>query len=152
MARHELKPTWPSCSKPTRNMLLAGLHEALVAGHVARREARHLGAHGRRIAGVVEDLAAIEADPIERRHRAQVDIVGQRPAAQRPQLLEQERRGDDGRSGVEREAVLAKHVGPPAGGIELLQHGDAIAARTQTNRRRQPAEAAADHDGMGSLV
>ena len=68
------------------------------------------------------------------------------PAAEPPQLLEQERRGDDGRAGVEGEAVLAVDVGAAAGRVELFQHGDAIAAGAEPDRRRQAAEAAADDD------
>ena len=127
---------------------LAGGEEALVAGHVARREAGDLGAHRRGIAAVVEARAIVEADAIERRNRSQVDVVGEASAAQAPQLLEQEGRGDHRRPGIEGEAILAVHIGPAARRIELLEHADPVTPRPQPHRRGQPAEAAADDDGM----
>ena len=92
--------------------------------------------------------AVLKADPVERRHRHQRHVVGQLASAQLPQFLEQERRGDDGRAGVEGEAVLPVDVGAAAGRIELFQHGDAIALGAEPDRRRQSAEAAADHHRM----
>ena len=126
----------------------AGLHEALVAGDIIGRELGDLGTHRRRITGVVEHFAVGETDAIERADRTQFDIVGQSPPAQFPQLLEQERRGDDGRAGVESEAVLPIDVGAASGRIELLQHRDAISACAKPHRCRQPAETAADDDGV----
>ena len=72
----------------------------------------------------------------------------QAPAGQRPQLLEQEGRGDDGRARVESEAVLPVHVGAAARRIELLEHRDLVAPRAESHRGGQAAEATADHDGV----
>ena len=93
----------------------------------------------------LKTFAVVEADLIEGRQRPQFDVVRHPPPAERPQFLEQKRRGDDRRAGVEGEAVLPNDVGAPAGGVELLEHRDAVAARAEPHRRRQPAESAADH-------
>ena len=96
--------------------------------------------------------SVVEADAIERRQRPQIDVVGHAPAAERPEFLEQERRGDDGRTGIEGEAVLAIDIGAPARRIELFQHRDAIAARPEADRRGKSAKARADHDRMRATV
>ena len=132
--------------------LLAGLHVAVVAADIAGRKSCDLRAHGGRIAGVIEVRAVLKADPVERRHRHQRHVVGQFASAQLPQFLEQERRGDDGRTGIEGEAVLPVDVSAAAGRIEFFQHGDAIAFRAEPNRRRQSAEAAADHHRMRMVI
>ncbi|EEF25157.1 conserved hypothetical protein, partial [Ricinus communis] len=62
----------------------AGLHEALVAGHVVRRQPRHLASHRLGVAGAVEGFAVVEADAVEGRQRSQIDVVGHPPAAQLP--------------------------------------------------------------------
>ena len=123
-------------------------HEAVVAGHVGRGEAGDLGAHGGRVAGVVELAAVGEADAVERRHRNQRHVRSQGAAAELPQLLEQEGGGDDGWPGVESEAVLAMHLGAPARLVAALQHRHAPAPRTQPHRRGQAAKPAADHHRM----
>jgi hypothetical protein len=110
--------------------------------------ASDFGTHRRRVPAVVEARAVVESQAIERRHRPQLDVVGETPPGQRPQLLEQEGRGDHGRPGVEGETVLPVHIGTPTGRVQTLQHGDAVAACAQPHRRGEPAEAAADHDGM----
>ena len=98
----------------------------------------------------MESRAVGEADAVEGVHRPQVDVVAHLATAQRPQLLEQERRRDDGRAGVEREAVLSMDGGAAARGVELLEHRHPIAASAETNGRGQPAEAATDHNGPRS--
>jgi hypothetical protein len=128
--------------------LLALRDEALVPGHVAGLEFADLAAHFGGVAGVIKLLTVGKPDPVERRHRPHVDGVRHALAAQRPQLLEEERRGDHGGPGVEGEPVLLVHVSSPAGGIELVQHGHAVAAGAEAHRRGEPAKAAADHDGM----
>ena len=126
--------------------------ERLVAGQIRRAEAGDLGAHRGVVAAVVEVRAVVELDAIKRIQRAQLDIVGHLAAAQRPQLFEHERHGDDGRPGVERVAVLSMNIGAAAGSIELFQHRDLIAPNTQSDGGSQAAEAAADHQGGGRCV
>ena len=63
----------------------------VVAGDVGGREAGDFGAHGVGVAAVVEGGAVVEADAVERVHRAELDVVGEAPAAERPEFLEEER-------------------------------------------------------------
>ena len=128
----------------------AAAHEALKPLNVIGIETRHLRAHRRLVAAHVEDVAALKPDLVERRHRPKLDVVGHPAPAERPELLEQERRGHDGRAQVEGEAVLAKDARPPARPAEFLDDGHPIAARAEPDRRREPAEPAADHDRSGT--
>ena len=63
---------------------LAHRHEGAVAREIARCEPRNFALHRVGVAGIVEGLAVLEADTIERRYRPQVDIVFEATAAQRP--------------------------------------------------------------------
>jgi hypothetical protein len=90
----------------------------------------------------------VKPDAVKWRDRLQGDVVSQFPAAEPPQLLQQERRGEHCRPGVEGEAVLPEDVGPPARRIEFFQHRDAVAARAQTHGRGETAEAGADDNRM----
>ena len=130
----------------------ADLEEALVAGDIVRIEAGNLGLHGVVITAVVEMAAVVETDSVIGRDLAQVDVVRHPPPAQRPELFEQERRGDDRGSGVEREAVLAIHVGATARGVESLADRDPVAARAEPDGGRETTETAADYDGLRLLV
>ena len=124
--------------------LLALDEEALVAGQVAGRQAGDLGPHGGIVAGTREGGPIGEAQPVERVEGLHGHVIGQTPAAQRPELLEQERQGDDGRPGIEHEAVLPEHRGAAPGLFQLFHDGDPIATRTQADSGSEAAKAAAD--------
>ena len=128
----------------------AAAHEALKPLDVIGIETRHLGAHRRLVAAHVEDGAALKADLIERRHRPKLDVVGHPAPAERPELLEQERRGHDRRSQVEGEAVLMKHARPAAWAAEFFDDGHPVAPCAEPDRRRETAEPAANHDRSGT--
>lgn len=129
--------------------LLAHGHEAVIARHVRRRILGDLRLDLVGIAAVVEDSAVVETDAIEGIHQTQIDVVFEAPATEIPQLFQKEGRGDDGRTGVEREAIAPMDIGPSAGGVELFEYRHPEAARGQTNRRRQTAETTADDDRVG---
>ncbi len=94
----------------------------------------------------------MKPDAVERRHGAEVHVVGDVPAAEAPELLEQEGRRHHGGARVEDEPVLPVDVGSTAGGIELLEHGDAVAARAEANRGGEAAEAAANDDSVRARI
>ena len=127
-------------------------HEALIALDIARRQPRHLGPHARRIARNVEQAAVVEPQPVVRVHPPQVDVVFQPLAGEPPELLQQLRHGDDGRTGIEGETVLPVHIRPPARRIEPLQHRHAVAARAQPHRGGKAAKPAADDHGVGGTL
>ena len=131
---------------------LAGGQEALVAGHIRRRQPSHLGPHGLGVAAVVEQRAIVKAHPVEGRDRPQVHIVGQALAAQGPQFFKQEGRGDHRGAGIKSEAVLAMHPGPAARLGQLLQHRHPVAPGAQTHRSGQAAKAAADDHRMRPAI
>ena len=154
-ARHRAEGAEGNMSEPLEAdpaSLFAEAHEPLVPRHVAGAEPRHLGAHRRRVGRAVEGGAVREAQPVEGRQGHQLDVVREAPAAERPKLLEQEGRGDDGGAGVEGEAVLPVDARPPARRMEPLQHRHPVAARAEPHRRGEAAEAAADHHGMGPPI
>ena len=126
-------------------------HEAIIGRHIFGADLRDLPQHVFLVVGIIEVRAVVEADAIERVHRLQDDIVRQLLAAELPQLLEQIRRGDDGRAGVESETILAINVAAATRCIELFQHRDAIALRPQTNCCGETTETRADHDGMRTI-
>ena len=128
---------------------LAGAHERVIAGDVGDRQPRDLLAHRLGIAAVIERFAVRETNAVERRNRTQLDVIGEPAAAKLPELFKQERRGDDGRTGVEGESVLAVDIGSAARRIELLEHRDPIAAGAQAHGRGKTTKTTANYHRMG---
>jgi hypothetical protein len=128
---------------------LAGAHIPLVTRYVGGCEAGDFSTHGGPVTAVIEGFATVEADAVERGHRTQGDVVSQLTLAQGPEFFQQERRRDDGGTGIEGEAVLAVDPGPATGAVQFLQHRDPVATCAQSNGGGEPAEAAADDHGMG---
>ena len=131
---------------------LAIPHEAFEARQVLGRDARDLRAGGIKIGAAGHHRAVVEADAVEGVHRPQLHVVRHAAAAQRPQLLEQIGRGDDGGAGIEGEAILPEDIGAAAGGVELLHDRHPPAARAEPHRGGETAEAGADHNGMGTRI
>ena len=131
---------------------LAVAGEAVIARQIVGRDAGDLGAHRRRVAGAVHHVAVVEADLVERVEPLQRHVLREIAPAQLPDVLEHERRGDDGRPGVEGEAVLSPDIGAPAGAVEPLQHRHLETARAQPRGGGEAAEARADHDRLGSAL
>jgi hypothetical protein len=127
---------------------------APVAGDIAGREFLAISASIASSSPLTwNSLAIVETDRVERIERDQRSISSaEAAAAQRPEFLEHERRGDDGRPGIEGEAVLAELRRPSSGFIKLLENSDAVAARAEPDGSGKPAEAGADDDGMGTGI
>ena len=126
--------------------------EALVARNVVGCEPGDLALHGFRVARVVKVRTVVEADTVERCDGYDIDVVFEPSAGKCPQLFEQEWCRDDGRPGVEREAVLPKDAGASTRLLQSVDHRHAKAACTKTHGRGQPAEARADDDGVRRCV
>ena len=126
-------------------------HEALISAHIAGGYPFDFAQHCGVIGETIEMATIVEHDAIETLERAQIDIVGQFPAAQPPQFLEHKRCSDDGRAGVEAETVLPIDASTASRLVKPLQHRNAITARAETDGGGEPAEAAADYDRMGAL-
>jgi hypothetical protein len=132
--------------------LFAQAHEALVAATspgLSRATSARIAA-GSPEQSKVEPSAKRKS--VEGRQGHQLDVVGQPPPAERPKLLEQEGRGDDGRARVEGEAVLPMHARASARRVQTLQHRHPVATRAEPDCRGEAAEPAADHDGMRPRV
>ena len=126
--------------------------EGAVAGQVRRGDAGDLALLRRQIGRTGDLVAIVEADAVEGRHGTHVDVVLHLLAAELPEFGEEEGRGDDGGAAIEGEAVLPQHAGAAAGICQALEHGDPVAARAEADRGSQPAEAAADDDGVRTAV
>ena len=123
-------------------------HEPFITLDVARRQVGNLLSHGVRITGAVERGSVVEADPIEWRYRRQYYVVYHFAAAKAPELFQQERRGKDGRAGIEGETVLAEYRCAAPDGIQFLQHGNPVAACPQPDCGGKTAEPRSYHRGM----
>ena len=131
---------------------LALLHELLVAFDVTRRDAADFLLHAGRVGAAAHHGAVVEAEVVEGVEGLQRHVVGELRTGKRPQLFEDEGSGDDGGPGIEGEAVLPEHAGAAARLVQFLEDTDAIAPRTQPDRSRKPAKAAADDGGVGPPV
>src|SRR3546814_1584485 len=65
--------------------------------------------------------------------------------AQRPEIPKARRIGDDGRPGVEGEALAPPVIGTPAGPIARLDDGGRHARRLEPDREREAAERSEEH-------
>ncbi len=110
--------------------------EALPALDVAGREARDLGAHLCSVAAVVERGAVVEADPVEGIGRHERDVIAHALAGERPELFEEKGSGHDGRTGVEREAVLAEDARASSRLLEAIDDRHRVPAHEEAHRGR----------------
>ena len=125
--------------------VLAILEEALVTGDVLRVLGLDLREQRVVVVRIIEDIAVFPHQPVERRDRHQLDIVRQLAPAQRPQLLEARWIGDDGRPGIEDEALVFENIRPPAGLVALFDQRRRNSRRLEADGEGQPAEPAADY-------
>ena len=120
--------------------------EAVVAGDVGGIELADLTLQRRFIVRVIEVRAVGPIEAVEGRHRLQRDVARHVGPGQRPQFLQAGRIGDDGRAGVEGEAVLFPIIGPAARPVARFDDRRRDARRLQPDRQRQPAESRSDDD------
>ena len=97
----------------TADRLAAG-HEAAIPRHIAGRDASDLRLHGGGVGMAGDGLAIVEHELVEGIDSPQIHVVGHLAPAEPPEVLEQERRRNDGRAGVEGELVLTMHISPTA--------------------------------------
>src|SRR3954463_9544200 len=90
------------------------VEETLVALHVAGIASLDLCTQMRPVPGVVEAIAVLPQQAVERRDRQQLHIVFEPPVRAREELLEALRRRDDGGATIEAEAVLLVDIGATA--------------------------------------
>ena len=130
---------------PFAEDVLGVVQEPLVTVDVLRILRRNLREQRLVVVRIIEDIAVLPHQPVERRDGHQLDIVRQLAPAERPQFLETRRVGDDRRPGVEGEALVLEDIGAAAGLVALLDQRRLHARRLQPDGERQSAEPAADH-------
>ena len=123
------------------------IEELAIAGDVVRVQRRDLGVEARIVVRIIERAAIGPGQPVEGRHRHQLDIPRDVRAGQRPERLQAIGIGDDGRPGVEDMAVLLPEISPPAGLVARLDQCRRDPRRLQADGEREAAEAGADHRG-----
>ncbi len=121
--------------------------KAPVAGDVLRVARMDLAVQRLLVVGVVEVAAVFPAQAVEGRDRQHLDVVAHPLAAQGEQFFDRRRIGDDGRAGVEHEALVLVDVGAAARLVALFEQGRLHAGGLQADGQRQAAESGADHDG-----
>ncbi len=128
------------------------VRQLAVAVDVTRRHGRDLGEDPLLVAYVVEGGAVLEVDPVEGIHRDHREVVLGPPPHRREELVEEVGGGDDGRTGVEGEAVAAEDGGATSGLLVGLDEGHPVAGGAEADRAGHAAEAGADDDCVGSLL
>ncbi len=126
--------------------------EAPIALDVGRVALGDLGVQLVLVVDVVEDVAVLPDQSVERIDGQQLDIVLDPAAAEREQLLQAVGIGDHRRAGVEGEALVLPDIGAAAGLLAALEDGDVEARGLQPDGQGQPAKSRADHGGLGLVL
>ena len=126
--------------------------ELVVAAKVIGRDTGDLAAQRCFVVGIIEADAIGPVEPVERHHRHQFDILAHVLPGQGPQFLETRRIGDDGRPGIEGEALAFPDVGTAAHLVARFDQCRRHASRLQADRQRQAAEAGPDNAGALHVV
>ena len=96
-------------------------YKTAVALEVVGKVLANLGLHFRLVAGVLEGLAVVPSDPVERFAGNDFDVIGSFFSRESKQLIEEERGSQDRRAGIVRESFVTKNGGTPAGLFEGLE-------------------------------
>ena len=135
--------------KPDAINRFAHFQIGVIMARLSGRKTLHFGAHGVGVSRIGEGRAVGEADFVKRIHRSKIDVVAHPATGQAPKLFKQERRRHDGWARIESEPSHPVNAGTTAGRVEAFNHRHIIAARAQTDRRRQPPEPRANNHRRG---
>jgi hypothetical protein len=92
-----------------------------VALEVVGKVLANLGLHFRLVTGVLEGLAVVPSDPIERFAGNDFDVIGGFFARESKQLIEKKRSGQDGGAGVVGESFVTKNGSAATGLFESFE-------------------------------
>jgi hypothetical protein len=92
-----------------------------VALEVVGKVLANLGLHFRLVAGVLEGLAVVPSDPIERFAGNDFDVIGSFFPRESKKLIEKKRGGQDGGAGVVGESLVTKNGGAATGLFESFE-------------------------------
>jgi hypothetical protein len=97
---------------------------------------------------MVKRAAVLEADFVERVHRAQGHIAVKVAATGGPEVAQDLRDGDDGRAKVETVALVGDRGAAAAGTVQPVDDSDAPALGAKAHRGGKPAKPRADDEGL----
>ena len=102
-------------------------YKTAVALEVVGKVLANLGLHFRLVAGVLEGLAVVPSDPIERFAGNDFDVIGSFFPRESKQLIEEERGSEDGGAGVVGESFITKNGGSATRLLERFEESDIVA-------------------------
>jgi hypothetical protein len=112
-----------------------------VALEVVGKVLANLGLHFRLVAGVLEGLAVVPSDPIERFAGNDFDVIGSFFPRESKKLIEKKRGGQDGGAGVVGESLVTKNGGAATGLFESFEQSDIVATGLKSNCRGETSKA-----------
>ena len=104
-----------------------------VALEVVGKVLANLGLHFRLVAGVLEGLAVVPSDSVERFAGNDFDVIGSFFARESKQLIEEERGCQDGGAGVVGESFVTKNGGAATRLFESFEQSDIVATGLEAN-------------------
>ena len=121
------------------------MEELLVALGIAWTPCPDLFHHGGLISHVIETVAIAPDQTVHRCDFDEADVILQASVRQFEQICERVWSGDDGRPGVEGEAVIVVNVGPSSRKIPRFVEDRLNASALEPDGRTKASKAAADH-------
>ena len=112
-----------------------------VALEVVGKVLANLGLHFRLITGVLEGLAVVPSDSVERFAGNDFDVIGSFFARESKQLIEKKRSGQDGGAGVVGESFVTKNGGTATGLFESFEESDIVATGLESHCRGETSKA-----------
>ena len=125
-------------------------YKTAVALEVVGKVLANLGLHFRLVAGVLEGLAVVPSDPVERFAGNDFDVIGSFFAREGKQLIEEERGSEDGWTRIIRESFVTKNGRAATRLLESFQKSDIVATGLEASGGGETSEARADDDCGGT--
>jgi hypothetical protein len=102
-------------------------YKTAVALEVVGKVLANLGLHFRLVTGVLEGLAVVPSDPVERFAGNDFDVIGSFFSRESKQLIEEERGSQDRRAGIVCESFVTKNGGAATRLFESFEESDIVA-------------------------
>jgi len=116
-------------------------YKTSVALEVVGKVLANLGLHFRLVAGVLEGLAVVPSDPVERFAGNDFDVIGSFFARESKQLIEQERRSEDRGARVVGESFVTKNGSAATRLFKGFEESDIVATGLEANCRGETSKA-----------
>ena len=112
-----------------------------VALKVVGKVLANLGLHFGLITGVLEGLAVVPSDSVERFAGNNFDVIGSFFSRESKQLIEEERRGEDSGACVVGESFVTKNRSAATRLLESFEESDIVATGLESNGRGETSKA-----------